>query len=198
MTQHRTARPTGSGSPVTARPVARPRVVARRGRVAAVATALAAVLALASACASTATAGESETPTGTATQAGSTVSFGRPFEYADGLFVTVKAPQQFEPSGEAEGAEAGVPIRVRVQVTNGTRHPYTPSTLSATAVSAGVPATPVSDAAREVDTAGPYVTLDPGGTVSFDLGFAVADPSDLRIELLPALGGYDALVVTTD
>ncbi|MFC8191767.1 hypothetical protein ACFUMH_08920 [Cellulomonas sp. NPDC057328] len=195
MTQHRTARPTGGGSPA---PVPHRATRTRRGRTVVVATAVAAVLALASACASTASAGESGTPTGTATQAGSTVRFGKPFEYADGLFLTVKAPQQFEPSGEAEGVEEGVPVRVRVQVTNGTRQPYTPSTLSATAESGGVTATPVWDPAREIDTAGPYVTLDPGGTASFDLGFAVADPSDLRIELLPALGGYDALVVTTD
>lgn len=191
MSHPRTARRTATA---LAGPAAR--ATSGRARTAAVGAGLVALLAL-TGCASTAEADDAGTASAAATQTGSTVTFGRPFEYANGLFVTVKAPQEFEPSAEADGVDAGVPVRVRVQVTNGTHEPYTPSTLSATAVSAGVEATPVWDAAREVDTAGPYVTLDPGGTVSFDLGFAVADPSDLQVSLVPALGGYDPLVVTT-
>ncbi|WP_155378667.1 hypothetical protein [Cellulomonas sp. JZ18] len=150
------------------------------------------------ACTSSAEAGEAATPTAEVTQAGSTVPFGRPYQYGDGLFVLVKEPQEFEPSREAQGVDEGVPVRVRVQVTNGTRRSYTPSTLEATAMSGGAQATQVVDLTREIDAAGPYVTLDPGQTVSFDLAFAVADPDDVTVTVAPALGGYEPLVVTTD
>ncbi|QCB94878.1 hypothetical protein [Cellulomonas shaoxiangyii] len=202
MTHDRTARRTGGGLPAAVPPGpgtgGRPAAARARAAVAAVAGA-ALVALLASGCASTAGAADAaQTATAGPTHPGATVPFGRPFEYADGLFVSVKAPQEFEPSPEAEGlAGGGVPVRLRVQVTNGTAEPYSPSTLSATAVSAGVEASPVWDVPLAIDTAGPYVTLDPAGTVAFDIAFAVADPSDLQITVLPALGGYDPLVVTT-
>ncbi|UZN03547.1 hypothetical protein [Cellulomonas sp. S1-8] len=164
---------------------------------AAVALAAAALL-VASGCAATANA-ESGTPDAAATHAGAELTFGTPFEYADGLFVQVKQPARFTPTAQAEWDRSveGVPVRIRLTITNGTREEYIAHTLSATVESGGQAAAQIVDPGTQIDLTGPSLTLTTAGVVNFDLAFVVQDPSDVTLTVVPALGGYEPLVLTT-
>ncbi len=149
------------------------------------------------ACSSSASAEVNE-PTVQPTYEGAQITFGRPFEYGDGLFLQVKDPVRFTPSDQAEGAEGveGEAVRIRFTITNGTRGAYSPHTLSATAVSGGVEATQIIDPAVQIAATGPSFELNRAGVVNFDLAFVVADPRDITLTVVPALGGYEPLVLT--
>lgn len=178
-------------------PAPRPAPLARRRRQ--VAALAAAVALVAAGCTSAASAEEAE-PTAAATHEGGQVPFGRPFEYADGLFLQIKSPLVFTPTSQAEGIDEaqGEPVRIRFTITNGTRQAYTPHTLSASVVSDGVTATQVIDPGLQIGLTGPSTELRTANVVSFDLAFVVADPDDVTLTVVPALGGYEPLVLVTD
>ena len=147
-------------------------------------------------CAGGASAQDGE-PGPAAVQEGGTVRFGTPFIYDDGLFVEVRDPQTFTPGLEAEpsGVE-GVPVRIRVKLTNGTRQPFTPDPLEASVLSRGQPAVQIEDPEIQMGLTGPGIELRSAGTASFELGFVVADPDDITLTIVPDIGGYEPLVVT--
>ena len=125
-------------------------------------------------------------------------TFGQAYEYGNGLFVQIKAPVEFEPTEQTVGLGGeGVPVKIRVSITNGSRTDYKPHTLSATAVSGGVEATPLTDATAQIEVTGPSVEVRPAGVVAFDLAFLVADPSDVTLTVIPAIGGYQPVVYST-
>lgn len=166
-------------------------------RTAVVAAAAAAVL-LAAGCASTASAGGSGEPAQAATYAGTTTTFGQSFTYANGLVVEVKKPVAFAPSEFADGVEGadGEPVRVRVNLINGTSNEFVPDKLGATVVSGGVEATQILDPGSRIELTGPSRPLGRADVVAFDLAFVVEDPEDVTLTLTPALGGYDPVVYT--
>lgn len=188
---------TSSPASVTTSPS---RATARRSpRAIAVGAGVVAVLLAAGAC-SSATAEENSGPTAATVYTGAQQPFGAPFEYANGLFLQVKSPVGFEPTSQAEPWDegAGQPVRIRFTITNGTRGEFTPHTLSATAVSGGVEATPIVDPGSQIGVTGPSVALRTANVANFDLAFLVQDPNDVTLTVLPALGGYEPLVLTTD
>ena len=126
------------------------------------------------------------------------MGFGSPFTYDDGLYVETGVPTTFTPTSQAElGDEVeGTPVRIRLKITNGTRGRFTPHTLEASAVSGGQPALQIADPGSQMDLTGPGIELRTAGTSTFDLGFVVTDPSDITLTILPAIGGYEPLVVT--
>lgn len=129
------------------------------------------------------------------TRPGSVVDFGQVFSYGDGLDVAVNAPQQYEPSVNATGVEQGVPSKVQVVITNRTAAPFRPNTLEVRATSGGQEAVAVWDPDQGVGLTGPDVSIPAGATLQFYLAFAPVDPSDLRLEITPAIYGYGAMVV---
>ncbi|MFC8191766.1 hypothetical protein ACFUMH_08915 [Cellulomonas sp. NPDC057328] len=122
-------------------------------------------------------------------------TYGVPFTYADGLTVEVGAPVPFTPSRTASGGTGAAAALVEVTVTNGTDESYRASTVEATAAVDGAPAAPVWDPDQGVELSGPAFAVPPGGTVQFRVGFEAADPERLRLTLVPALYGYEALVI---
>ncbi|QCB94877.1 hypothetical protein [Cellulomonas shaoxiangyii] len=122
-------------------------------------------------------------------------AFGAPFTYADGLAVEVAAPQPFTPSRTAVGGDAGTPVLFQVTVTNDTGATYRASTLEVTATSGGLEAEPVWDPDQGVELSGPMFAVPPGGAVQFRVGFAVREPDDVRLTIVPALYGYEPLEV---
>lgn len=181
-----------------ARP-SRPGSALRRHTAAVVSVAAAVALLVAAGCTSTASA-QGQEPAAATTLAGAQVTFGTPYEYGNGLFLQVKSPLTFAPTDQAEGVDeaAGQPVRIRFTITNGTRQEFTPHTLSATVVSGGQESTQIIDPGLQIDLTGPGATLRPAGVISFDLAFVVADTSDVTLTVVPALGGYEPLVLTTD
>lgn len=169
---------------------------ARAPRTAAALAVLTATALLLGGCAGGANAQEG-TPGPATVQEGGTVRFGTPFIYDDGLFVEVRDPRTFTPSEAAEvGAVEGVPVRIRVKITNGTRQPFIPHTLEASVVSGGQPAVQIEDPEIQMGLTGPGIELRSAGTASFELGFVVADPDDVTLTIVPDIGGYEPLVVT--
>ncbi|GIG41358.1 hypothetical protein [Cellulomonas phragmiteti] len=170
----------------------------RPRRVVALAVGAAAALVAAAGCASAAGA-EGNEPTAVMTYEGAQTSFGKPFKYGNGLFLQIKEPVAFTPTSQAEGVDEveGQPVRIRITVTNGTRGQYTAHTFSATVESGGVPATQIIDPGSQIDLTGPSTELGPANVVTFDLAYVVADPRDITMTVVPALGGYDPLVLTT-
>ncbi|MBO0919319.1 hypothetical protein J1G42_00570 [Cellulomonas sp. zg-ZUI222] len=178
-------------------PSARPARAARPRRLHRVVVGLAAAtLLVAPGCAAGASADAG--PTTATAHAGAEVTFGTPFEYADGLLVDVTAPARFTPTAQAEWDRAvpGVLVRVRVSITNGTDAEFRPNTLIATAVSGGQDAVAVLDPGSQIGQTGPDAAVPAGGSVAFPLAFLVQDPADVRLTVEPALGGYEPLVLT--
>lgn len=174
------------------------RTTPTRRRTALTAAVLAATL-LAAGCTSTASAGGSEEPAEIATYAGAQVRFGESFTYANGLVIEVKKPVPFVPTESAEGLEGveGDPVKVRINIINGSSVEYVPDTLGVTIVSAGQPAVQIIDPGSQIELTGPSAPLGRSGVVAFDLAFLVQDPQDITLSLVPSLGGYDPLVVAT-
>ncbi|SFK45916.1 hypothetical protein [Cellulomonas sp. KH9] len=178
-------------------PAARTATAARPHRVRRVAAALgAAVLLAASGCAAGASADAG--PTTVAPHPGAEVTFGTPHEYADGLVVEVTAPARFTPTARAEWDRSvqGLPVRVRVTITNGTGADFRPNTLSAVGVSAGQDALAIVDPGSQIEETGPDSPVAAGESVAFSLAFLVQDPADVGLTVEPALGGYGPLVLT--
>lgn len=175
----------------------RPVATRRASRAAAVAVLVVAALLTGAGCAATASAEVGE-PAPQVTHPGGEISFGSAYEYADGLFLQVKDPVKFTPTAQAEWDREvdGVPVRIAVSVTNGTRDDFTPHALTAVVVSDGVEAEPILDPGLQIGLTGPSVRLRPAGVAKFELAFLVADPDDVTLTVVPALGGYDPIVVT--
>lgn len=163
--------------------------------------ALAAAVALAvtaAGCSSSANADGSDEPAEIATYAGATVAFGESYTYGNGLVVEVRKPALFAPSAQADGVTdgEGEPVRIRVNVINGSSAEFDPSTIGVTVESAGAVAAQVLDPAQRIELTGPARVLTRGDVVAFDLAFVVPDPEDVTVSLTPALAGYDPLVVS--
>ncbi|NYD86382.1 hypothetical protein [Cellulomonas oligotrophica] len=131
-----------------------------------------------------------------ATLAGGSVPFGGTFTYDDGLALTVGAPEAFEPSASAEAPGTGTHVRVEVRVDNGTAEPFLPATLATVATADGGPAATVWDPELGLELTGPPHAAPAGATTTFQLGWTVVDPQSLRLEITPALLGYEPVVVT--
>lgn len=172
--------------------------VRRSRRTAVVAAAAAAAVLLAAGCASTASAGGSKEPAQAATYAGTTTTFGESYTYANGLVVEVKKPVLFTPSEGADGIDGteGEPVRVRVNLINGTSNEFVPDKVGVSIESAGVQATQIHDPGSRIELTGPSRSLGRTDVVAFDLAFVVADLDDLTLTLTPALAGYDPVVYT--
>lgn len=187
--------------------VTRPEEPKRRSRAVTVAAALLAVVALVGAVVtfrivlpSTPSAEAADVAVGRADdeeireQPGTVVRFGDGHSYGDGLELAVNLPLRYEPSTNATGTEDGTPVRVQIVITNRTDTAFRPNTLIASATSAGQEAMAIWDPDQGIALTGPDVSIPAGATVNFYLAFAVADPADVSVEVVPALFGYGATV----
>lgn len=162
--------------------------------------AAAAAVALVAGCSATASADGSDEPAASATYEGGTVAYGESWTYANGLVLEVKKPVGFAPSAQADGVEGveGDPVKLRVNVINGSSVDFDPSTIGVAVESAGVEATQVLDPISRIELTGPARPLTRGDVAAFDLAFVVADADDITVTLTPALSGYEPLVVSAE
>ena len=125
-----------------------------------------------------------------------TALFGETWEYTDGLAVTVSAPQEFEPSATAfapEGAQAYVLFDVTI--VNGTEEAFEP--LMITSLQSGdAEAEQVFDMENGLNGP-PTANLLPGRELTFRVGFGVADPNDLVLQVSPNLQYEEAIFVSS-
>lgn len=126
--------------------------------------------------------------------------FGDVVTYKDGVSISVSAPTPFTPSNLdyfplAEGETA---VILKVVLTNNSDKPFEPSAL-AQANSGGKPATYLSDYANpEYGNVGgfPTTSILPGQTLEWFVGFGVADPADITLEISPTPFEYDNAIFT--
>lgn len=116
--------------------------------------------------------------------------FGQAFNYADGLAVTVSAPQFYTPGKyAAKGASDTRFVTVEVGLVNGTEAPVDAQQTVLSAVINSTEAQQVFDTANKVSGA-PNVTVLPGKGVKYRVAFGTSatGPLDLQIQVAPGFG----------
>ena len=112
------------------------------------------------------------------------------------LAITVSAPTSFEPSDSAFPAEdAAAHVLFEVTIANGSEEPYEPLLISSLQ-SGSAEAAEVFDTANGLDGP-PTTTVLPGREVTFNIGFGVADPEDLVLQLTPGFLYDEAIYVSS-
>lgn len=122
--------------------------------------------------------GEMDMPSGPS----QAVAFGDTYTWDDGLAVTISAPTEFTVSefwAEDFDLEANTPLYFEITVTNGTTEPFDPFMADANVLSGGKQAETVFSG-EDVDLDTPTVQLLPGKSISYNVGFVVADVDDLQ------------------
>jgi hypothetical protein len=111
--------------------------------------------------------------------------FGKSMTYADGLSFSIGKPKTFHPSEYALSSAAKAYVKFTVTLVNGTGKTFDPSMFNATAQSANVEADQVFDSAKGLG-GGPHTKLLKGREAKFVIGFGVADPKDIVLEVRPS------------
>ena len=115
-------------------------------------------------------------------------TFGSSYEWANGLNVAISKPEKFQPSdaiaNNADGREA---LSFTVTITNGTDEAFDPVMFKTSAKAGGAKADPILDSAKGFN--GPPQTPIPAGKkVSFKIGYYVAAPTDITMDVQPDSG----------
>jgi len=120
------------------------------------------------------------------------LKFGATRTYTDGLSVTVSKPVKFTPGPSAAKEPAKAYVKFTVTMVNGTAKMFDPSIASATVQSGNTEASTVYD-----DSVGgsPSTKLLKGRETRYQLGFGVADPKDIVLELSPGFE-YESTLFT--
>ena len=126
---------------------------------------------------------------------GDTAVFGETWEYTDGVAVTVSAPRPYEPSDTAFPVDAEAYVVFDVTIVNGSDEAYEPLVIT-TMQSGNTEAEQVFDSANGLGGP-PSTTVLPGREVTFPVGFAVADPGDLVLEITPGFEYQPAIYVSS-
>jgi hypothetical protein len=108
--------------------------------------------------------------------------FGETHTWAKAIKVRVEDLGAVDSSSYAVTKKAATQWAFKVTITNVSKKNFDPSSLLPTMVSGGIVAPPVYDKKNGLGRP-PSTTLSPGRTVSFKVGFAVADTNDMVMEL---------------
>lgn len=111
---------------------------------------------------------------------GDTITFGEPFEFEDGLSVTVSRPEEFTPSSKAIKGDEDNYVKFTVSVENGTTKKFNPADVTVTVTSGGGQAGDVIDKKQKMSLA-PVGPVKPGGRISWVQGFGVLNPDDVAV-----------------
>lgn len=113
------------------------------------------------------------------------LAFGATYAYEDGLSVTIGTPKPYKPKEFAAGTEGFKQfIIMDVTVVNKTGSSWDPAMFHATLQSSNKEASEIFDSPTLAGP--PSTTLLNGRETTFKLGFGVADPADLVLEVRPS------------
>jgi hypothetical protein len=122
--------------------------------------------------------------------------FGQVYTWTDGLDVTVAAGVPFTPSEYAVSTPAPVYLSFTITITNKTGKPYDPTLFNVTAQSVGKESESIYDSDNDL-TGSPTTSVLDGRDATFAVGFGVADPADVVLEISPGFD-YDSALFATD
>lgn len=119
--------------------------------------------------------------------------FGDATRFTDGLTVSVAAPQPFTPSDSAAGWTPGQKASTfAITVTNGSQQNYDPRLLSTSVRSGQTEGSQIFDTARGLEGP-PSTAVLPGQSVTFSVGFTVADPGSVVVQVTPGFQYNNAI-----
>lgn len=122
---------------------------------------------------------------------GGTAAFGEVFEYTDGIAVSVTAPAEFTPGEYAYGTDGeGTPMKFEVTLVNGSSENFDAALLTEQLSSAGTSGEFIADEGIDGYATG---TVLPGKSLTYTVGYMVADPADVQVEVSPGWD-YDAAI----
>jgi hypothetical protein len=121
------------------------------------------------------------------------LAFGDAATYEDGLSISVSAPAALTPSEWALTGAQPHNVQFTVTVTNGTTANFD-GYVFITATSGGAAAEEVYDSENGLGGSPSGVIL-PGQTITFPVGFNVADPASIVLSVTPGFD-YDAAIFT--
>lgn len=131
-------------------------------------------------------------PTTTTEAATHTATLGQAYTYSNGLAVTVSTPKPYTPSSSAASKQSAAYVILTVTVVNKTPGVYDPVALSISAQSGNTEADKIYDSANGLGGA-PSTKVLPGRESTFKVGFGVADPNDLVVQLSPGFEYKDVI-----
>ena len=111
-------------------------------------------------------------------------TFGDTYTWPDGLAITISQPQEFTPSeymGDIYNLEAGTPIKFTVTATNGTDKDIEAFGIDTQMTSGGKQSEAIFDSEAGIDM--PTATILPGNSLEWNIGFIVADPSNMQLSV---------------
>lgn len=116
------------------------------------------------------------------------LAWGETLTYEDGLAITVSQPTGYAPSEWAAGGDGFTSFVVlNITVTNGTALPYEWFNLRVAATSGGAAASEVYDSAMDGQGmelgSTPSADLLPGQSVTYAVGYGVANTADLTVDV---------------
>jgi hypothetical protein len=117
----------------------------------------------------------------TAAEVKSTYTFGETATF-DGLSLGISAPAPFTPSEYALGGTQPSNVKFTITLTNTGDEPYDPTLTYITASSASQEAEGVYDSEANLGGA-PSTTILPGASTSYEVGFNVADPAQIVMDV---------------
>lgn len=136
---------------------------------------------------------ETTTPTPEA-KTDTDAKFGETVSY-EGLDLQVSAGTPFTPSEYASTGSQPNNIAYTVTIKNTGKEKYDPSLIYITASSAGSEASEVFDSEGGFGGA-PQTSVAPGATISYKIGYNLANPNDVRMDVNPGMFDYEAATYT--
>jgi hypothetical protein len=124
----------------------------------------------------------SSEPTDSGEPAQQTLAFGKSYTWDDGVTLSVGKPQKFKPSEYAAVKKAKGHLRFTVTVVNKSEKPVDLGLTFITAQSSNKEAEQVFDSDKGLESS-PDTKLLKGRESEFDVGFGVADPKDVVMEV---------------
>jgi len=128
------------------------------------------------------------TPPDPSTEADATAHFGSEgYKWEDGLEIAVGQPVVFTPSEYAAGTGKGTSVKFKITITNKTGKAYDASMLTTSAQSNTEEAEEIFDTENGLGGS-PSTQVLAGRTVTFSVGYTVANAKDVVLEVKP---GFD-------
>jgi hypothetical protein len=117
-------------------------------------------------------------------------AFGDTVTYKDGLKVSVSAPTPYTPTQYAVGATEASNVVFTVTITNGSASNYDPTFAVSSASSGGSAASQIFD--NPIDDQ-PDAVVPPGQSITFHVGFSIADPNQIVFQQSVNFSDADAV-----